>query len=796
MDFNTLLQRAENLTKKVEAECELPRVERTLQQVLQATTELHSRVTQTGGSGKDIQAHILLGSKGVDLPKLNQKLEALSTRKTFEPLDIIKADTDVCTFLKSERENAILSVIEDTNKNISDTVSKQKWSHLNSSWNEEKTRLLDALIAPSQNFIDLQRLPEHTSLHAFCQPRSSLDNLELTYAQELRQYNELLLKGSQRPNLVQKFAQLSSNFVDSRLTDMWTLLACVTQIDEPQCSDPIKTRQERPEFILHAKSYLERRYKTYIASLVGESYGKHSYQLVLAYVSHRFSAQQTIGLVDTVGGRPLWPLVYYGLRCGAADAAVNFLREAGPSHEEFAQLISDRNAGEINNRIESQLRLQYANKIRNSTDAYKKAVYCILLGCDANEVHGEVAKTIDDFLWIKLAMLKPEDSTGYGKLQSLILEKYGEKYFNAAQQWHLYFSTLALTGQFEAAIEFLARRDNTCVHAVHMAIALHELGLLGGARSVSQPLLSIDIADPTPLRRFNLARLIRQYTQRFERSDTIEALHYYFTLRCLRDSKGRNMFVTCICDLLVESGVLDTSIFDMIFGRRQTEDEDDFRGGIFRQFDCPEFNTSTVAVLVAEELASRGNFEMAVRLYELGGKYTLAIKHMSILMAQVVQLPAFDGSLRVRLGQEAHRFSKLLASGKIEVDAKMKASFLLLLDLLVFFNLYDEEKYTAALEQLQRTQLLPNTTDEVSVCMANVKRLNGEVIKILPDVMVAAMEITESQYKQLVATSHDQSQMQQLRQRAKAISNMAASMPYRLPYDTNRRLVQLELIMH
>lgn len=56
MDFSTLLQRAENLTKKVEAECELPRVERTLQQVLQATTELHSRVTQTGGSGKDIQA--------------------------------------------------------------------------------------------------------------------------------------------------------------------------------------------------------------------------------------------------------------------------------------------------------------------------------------------------------------------------------------------------------------------------------------------------------------------------------------------------------------------------------------------------------------------------------------------------------------------------------------------------------------------------------------------------------------------------------------------------------------------
>jgi len=60
----------------------------------------------------------------VDLPKLNQKLEALSARKTFEPLDV-KADTDVRTFLKNERENAILSVIEDTKKNVSNEPYSQ-----------------------------------------------------------------------------------------------------------------------------------------------------------------------------------------------------------------------------------------------------------------------------------------------------------------------------------------------------------------------------------------------------------------------------------------------------------------------------------------------------------------------------------------------------------------------------------------------------------------------------------------------------------------------------------------------
>ncbi|XP_064549451.1 nuclear pore complex protein Nup93-1 [Drosophila montana] len=797
MDLNTLLQRAQSLTKEKD-ECELPGVERTLQQVLQATEELHRRVTQTGT--KEIQAQILLGSKGIDLPKLNQKLETLSAGKTFEPLDVAGADTDVCTFLKNERENAILSVIEDTNKNISDSVSKQKWANLISSWNEEKTRLLDALIGPSQNFIDLQRLPDQTILNPECHPLSCLDKMGLLYAQELCQYNALVLKGGSRPNLVQKYAQLTNTFGDARLTDMWTLLSCVTQVSEVHQGDPIKSRQQRPEFVLNAKLYLEQRYRVYINSLVTVASDADSYQLVRAYVSRCFSGQQAIGLVDTAGGKPLWPLIYYSLRCGAVETAVEFLREAGPSYEEFAQLIADRNGGVVNSKIESQLKLQYANKIRNSTDAYKKAVYCILLGCDANEVHGEVAKTIDDFIWIRLAMLHPGDSTGYGQLQSLIIDTYGEKYFNASQQPHLYFQALALTGQFEAAIEFLARSDANRVHAVHMAIGLHELSMLGGVRSVSQPLLTIDISDPTPLRRLNLARLIRLYVHRFEAMDTAEALHYYYTLRNLHDPKGRNMFLTCVCSLVVDSGVLDTSIFDLIFGHRQkgSVNGEELLGGLFGQFSCADFDTHTMAGLVADELVERGNFEMAVRLYEIAGNLNLALKYISILLAQVVQEPPVEGTLRARLSLEAPRFSARLTARSTDIEPKIYVSFTLLRDLLTFFDNYHEGKSKAALQQLQRIpNIIPNSTEDVATCLANVRQLSGDVIKVIPDVMVAAMDLTLTEYNQLKPKTTSNSSIQQqrpneLRERAKAIANMSATMPY---CPTNQRLLQLELQM-
>lgn len=62
--------------------------------------------------------NLLLGSKGIDLPQIAQKLEAISSKRTFEPLDPI-ADNDVQSFLKNEVENCILACIDDVHKKVS-----------------------------------------------------------------------------------------------------------------------------------------------------------------------------------------------------------------------------------------------------------------------------------------------------------------------------------------------------------------------------------------------------------------------------------------------------------------------------------------------------------------------------------------------------------------------------------------------------------------------------------------------------------------------------------------------------
>ena len=133
-DFSDLLQSAEQLS----ADCllpyapsgdgnaasapalglgpvsDLPRVQRNLAQLVEAGQQLYRKTSRQDGSGssQEAKAALLLGARGVDLPALGQKLNALQrgSNAEFAPLEPLR-DTDIAGFLRNERENAILSVI-------------------------------------------------------------------------------------------------------------------------------------------------------------------------------------------------------------------------------------------------------------------------------------------------------------------------------------------------------------------------------------------------------------------------------------------------------------------------------------------------------------------------------------------------------------------------------------------------------------------------------------------------------------------------------------------------------------
>ncbi|ALC48727.1 CG11092 [Drosophila busckii] len=844
MDLNELLQQAQRLTNETKMDVELPRVERTLSQVLQATQELHSRVTQTGTN--DLQAHILLGSRGVDLPKLAQKLELLSARKSFEPLNPI-ADTDVLGYLKNERENAIIAVIEETNRNIFKTVERNKIRSIFAEWGDEKERLLNALVGPDHDdFGAVHRQMVPTVLPQIPHPRSRLSRMETLYAKEISFYNQQQ-SSNQRAGLLNKLNLLvktDTDEFDVTISEMWAVLAYMSNVAPVSRNvEPIKSRQSGHKFAQQARQYLEQRYKEYMKTIiqknriVAQRGGiPNVYNTVGSYVNITFQkAQSLLGLHDVADGRPLWALVFYCLRCGGLDAAIQYLSEAGSCSELIKllqhkkQLLKERSTqhelGDLERphaKLEGQLKLEYCNKLRNCTDPYKKAVYAVILACDPHEQHADIVHNIEDFLWIQLSVLRSDEHTDYhgdrltyGGLQSLILEKYGESYFNAHEKAPLYFLVLVLTGQFESAIEFLARTEKLRAHAVHMAIALNELSMLATPSNVQQPLLSAEPTDPKPMRRLNLARLIIMYAKSFEQSDTSLALQYYYMLRHFKASDGRNLMLTCVCDLLLEHS--DEKMVLLIFGTPDPHEPNLYVGGIFSQFPTMEQDKYALAGMAGDELANRIQFEAALGLYIIAGQLDKGLRLLCSLLTQVVHQPMRPGGMREQLLPLTEQMDLALTRRKCDIDEQLLSMYTRLIQLRSFFDYYHAGESRKAAETLAKHHITPDSCNDVDDCISNLKQIGADVIKVMPDVLLAAMSIIYDEYKTLKSNrssitssnvslaledatrsqSHEELlQLQYLRGRAKALTNMAATLPYRMPADTNNRLVQLEILMH
>ncbi|GAB0099912.1 Nuclear pore protein [Sergentomyia squamirostris] len=812
MDFNTLVQQAQRLTNEVQIAEDIPQMERTLPQVLLAAKELHSRVQSEMGS-QDAQAHIMLGSKGIDLPKITQKLETLSSRKTFEPLDPI-ADTDIQSFLRNEKENAILSVIEEVHKETYKSAQRRKLDHMVSNWREEKVKLMNALIGPSQGWIEIQKGPEQTILNeTSVTGRSCLTSQEMAYAREVLDYNRAVIEGVLRPNLVQKFAQVAQDdFNDSKIAEMWEIMKYMVNVmPSVRSQDPLRQRSHSGHMIQQAKKYLEHRYKVYMQAKVSEQLREaqlggrpDTFSLVSAYVRLQFGDVDNInyiGLQDgRIEGKPIWPMVFYCLRCGDIQAALKCLEFIGPGYEDIIQVLEEKHRKpeqKISSKLEQQIKMQYKRQIRNATDPFKRVVYCIVGSCDIHELHPDVAKTSDDFLWIQLNLIQSETDANqeiltYSGLQTLILEHYGEKYFKSNEQPHLYFQVLALTGQFEVAIEFLSRFERFRPHAVHIALALNEMGMLGEARDVRMPLLSVDSEDPAPLRRLNLARLVMLYVKKFEITDPAEAIQYLFFLRNLMDSEGRNLFLLSVTDLATECGE-----YDLIFGKIQVNG---MRSrGLIDQFESVQVDPKIACQLVADELVKKGNFENAIKMYDLAENHEQVLNYTSVMLSQVVTQPGHRGSLRERVQLVARDIKERYDIDEIKCDPKTISTFVILYDLLKFFDEFHEKKYQIALETLAKINLVPFTMADLDICLRNFRELRVEVCKVFPGILLATMDILYSQYRSIKgksAQTNENSSLNQLREQAKALTSMGATIPYRMPGDTNNKLVQMEILMH
>uniref|UniRef100_A0A3Q2P717 Nuclear pore complex protein Nup93 n=1 Tax=Fundulus heteroclitus TaxID=8078 RepID=A0A3Q2P717_FUNHE len=778
--FGELLQQAEQLAAETEAVSELPHVERNLQEIQQAGERLRSRtLTRTSQDAADVKASILLGSRGLDIFHISQRLESLSAATTFEPLEPVK-DTDIQGFLKNERDNALLSAIEESRRRTFLLAEEYHRESMLVQWEQVKQRVLHTLLGAGEDALDFSQDVEVGDVKIYV-------------------FNEKIVNGHIQPNLGDLCASVADGLDDKNVSDLWLMVKQMTDVLLVPARDALKSRtsvEMQMAFVRQALGFLENRYKSFtMGTVFGNLHQAQlggvpgTYQLVRSFLNIKLPGPLP-GMQDgEMEGQPVWAVIYYCLRCGDLNAAMQVVNRAQHQLGDFKSWFHEyMNSPDkrLSPTSENKLRLHYRRALRNSADPYKRAVYCLVGKCDVNDNHGEVADKTDDYLWLKVVLL------GVGIPPPLT---FSESHFSASQHPFLYFQVLFLTAQFEAAVAFLFRVERLRSHAVHVALVLYELRLLLKSSGQSAQLLSQEPGDPPMVRRLNFIRLLMLYTRKFESTDPREALQYFYFLRNERDSQGENMFMRCVSELVIESRE-----FDMLLGK--LEKDGSRKPGIIDKFAG---DTRTIISKVALEAENKGLCEEAVRLYELAKNPDKVLELMNRLLSPVIAQVSAPQSNKERLKNTAVAIAERYRSQGTAAEKSVNSTFYLLLDLMTFFDEYHAGHLDRAYDVMERLKLLPLSQDAVEERVAAFRNFSDEVRHNLSEVLLATMNILFSQHKRLKGAPAGtpgrsprsvEDRGMQLRSQARALITFAGMIPYNMAGDTNARLVQMELLMN
>lgn len=114
------------------------------------------------------------------------------------------------------------------------------------------------------------------------------------------------------------------------------------------------------------------------------------------------------------------------MRSGDLSAAIYCLKRSGLA--EFGEILAvlEAKLADPHNpdiaKLEENIRFTYRRFIRNETDPFKRIVWSVLGCCDISDEHSEVARTADDYLWLKLSLVRvdyaaKDDCINYNNLQ-------------------------------------------------------------------------------------------------------------------------------------------------------------------------------------------------------------------------------------------------------------------------------------------------------------------------------------------------------------------------------------------
>ncbi|KAI0747814.1 nucleoporin-interacting protein NIC96 [Daedaleopsis nitida] len=858
-DLSAVLNGTKALTSHL-SRPDLPSVKLSLDQIEAQSRRLVPR--QPGTSADTSRANYLLAQAHVDAPALANSIAHLNTQTTFSPLQALQ-DTDVAGYLRHAHEQSLISTIEEGRRETQEEFYRVLEDRGRRDWEARKKRVFEQLgtrVGGENRAVTELKKSTHgknlLSASAGPAPSLQMQSKMMAYDRVLSELNTARLRGTSFPivhALIQaslsanpdpRSLQITQNFhVLSKITGEPPALPPIAHagahilnaplierkfarayLGDPESRDAIELRRHIAK---GAREALEEQYWDVVertlqarpteARLGGDpsvSNKIRAYVLVRHYRNGEWEDR-----IELVAGQPLWAKLFYLVRTGHAQEA---LEEA----MRYQQAIEHRESSFLSHLrawVESperrlpkphrdQLHAAYNAHMLHSSiaDPFKLALYKLMGKIDpARRSVAQVTVTTEDWLWFQLAMVEEDEFGGLRGLAEVLLS-YGERHFDGAPgqkgaKRGVWAGVLLMCGQFERAVAALWDHHETEVEAVHLAIALAYHGLLRvPSRAETSDVTPLTLS-PTSPPALSLSTLVWRYVRQFVRMDAREALQYVYCVCLSADQPngvGREQVENAweLVRRIIVLANTGAAWEELVGGFRS--DGTRFSGAIEQcttllKLEDPREYNEQILVRAAKSSEEADRIPEAIKLYNLAGDYATVIGVLAQALGNTIAQPSVDEKVRgiERTAADILRHYERTnrAVGK-ERDAVIR-----LLRVREAMDAKDAGRVESALELMQSTDLIPMDGDVAKI----TKR--AEEFRELPDALQRNLQTFLTLTMDVLATVHQKTKasglpdatrqmtLASLRKKSRSLIIFAGNLKYRMSPDVYSYLARLDV---
>ncbi|SCU78033.1 LAFA_0A04566g1_1 [Lachancea sp. 'fantastica'] len=818
--------------KLIETSKNLPTTSSELGTILLSVNEIKKRAHKLRQKSKPqhdhTRAHYLLAGSGLAIQDVETSLRALKSRKLMEQ-NVVSMDTDndLDTYLRNKKDENILSSIERSLASAAKDFDNFVNQNFNLDWEQRKEEV-------RENFGILvkRRKGDHKP------SMEGIGGSPLTWGESGR----AILDGDSRLNVNENFstrtkfehyAKIINAFNNARQSDTdfsltGEVIELLTNSTEsinrqlPQAWRILEHVRDSDDVVNKSKEFLEAQFLDYVDKLYKRKPSEGlptNVNKVRSFIEHKLknpNGTWKYGNLTIVNGTPIWAFIFYLLRAGLAQDALevavanklSFKKVEQSFLTYFKAYVSSRDR-KLPNEFLIRLHTEYNQHIKNALDGdpFRLAVYKIIGRCDLTRKNiSSITLSIEDWIWIHIMLIK-EDSAGDDPLYEkydlsdfqTIVTSYGMSMFSGS-----YIMVLMLSGLYELAIQNAMSISE--IDGVHLAIGLASYKKLNISTYQNKKLSElITTVDGTT--RVNFAKLLGNYTKSFKFSDPRIAVEYLILI-----NTGGTKDAAAVCHEALRELVLETKEFTILLGK-VNRDGTRIPGVIEeRQSLLSLSDEKDFLHKITEQSARRadedGRSYDSLLLYQLADEYDIVIRIVNKLLSDLLSNTDLAQPL-LNLDDNSETSPVLIAKKLISVyvnnleiaqkiHLKNKETCILLLKIVDIRRAFYSQNWQETLEMMEEVELIP-FVDEVSSRRKaqEFSNLSSEITKNIPKLLIITMTCVCKIVKALSQSEYQSAakiqQVEALKRLAKNCMIYAGMIQYRMPRETYSILINLEV---